>query len=274
MTTKRIQLDILGAEQALGPGVLVLNDEPIAANTALAGVLIGTPVTPALPANSIILSSLAASGDILVTAKRNGNSVAILSYDSSAEALNLGASTFTEGSPAVKMTTSNASVDGGTSAEPFLLSNTQTGIGGVGGRARFYMTTNVALGGWSNALKAEVVYGTSGKTTGLGSAFVGELKLSAGTTSGSYAALEAELVAESGAKAGTATSFLYMDASDAATVINSAAGYLFEIGAGVTDTAGGIFESESVTGADFTHVLKCRIRGVAYYIGLNTAKTF
>lgn len=210
-----------------------------------------------------------------------------LTWDASAGALvatgltkvDIGASgtplVLTAGTPIFELYSTCASTSGSTSAEPFLVYNTMTGIGGVGGRARFYMTTNVALGGWSNALKAHAVYGASGRTTGLGSAFCGELTLSAGTTSGTYAALEAELVAEAGASAGTATSFLYMNASDAATVINSAAGYLFEIGSGVTDTAGGIFEAESNSDSlSMTHVLKIRIAGTAYYIPLNTSKGF
>lgn len=261
----------------------------LGANSPLVNVLFGTPVTDAIARDTIIFSNPTEGGDFLFAANRSGNSKGWLRYDNANDAIimksgklnnsatvfALGTYTFTEGTPPFTLTTTNASVSGSTSAEPFLVSNTQTGIAGVGGRARFFMTTNVALGGWSNALKAEVTYGATGRTTGLGSAFVAELKLSAGTTSGTYAPLESELVAESGAKAGTAVSFLYMDASDAATVINSASGYLFEIGDGVTDTAGGIFETESNTDSmSMTHVLKIRIRGVTYYIPLNTSKAF
>ncbi len=183
------------------------------------------------------------------------------------------AGAFTAGSPAYALTTTNASTSGSTSAESFLVSNTQTGVGGVGGRARFYMTTNVALGGWSNALKAEVVYGASGRTTGMGSAFCAEMAMSAGTTSGTYAPLESEVVTVTGDSCGTATSFLYMNnTGTGTTVMNSANGYLFELGSGITDTAGGIFETEAVTSWDATHVLKIRIAGTAYYIPLNTVK--
>ena len=68
-----------------------------------------------------------------------------------------------------------------------------SGAGADGGRAKFDMSTNVALGSFSNALKAEVTYGASGRTTGLGSAFVAEMTLSAGTSSGTYAPIEIEL---------------------------------------------------------------------------------
>ena len=64
-------------------------------------------------------------------------------------------------------------------------------------------------------------------------------------------------------------------ATDTDSVINGANGYLFEIGSGVTDTAGGIFEAETNTDSmSMTHVLKIRIAGTAYYLPLNTAKTF
>ena len=181
----------------------------------------------------------------------------------------------TQGSPIMDIYTTCASTHASNSVNTFHVKNTMTGVAGVGGRAFFEMTTNVALGGWSNALKAYVEYGASGRTTGLGSAFVAELALSAGTTSGTYSALEAELIAEAGASAGGSTSFIYMNASDAATVINSAAGYLFEIGSGVTDTSGGIFEAEVNTDSmSMTHVLKIRIAATDYYIPLNTAKAF
>jgi hypothetical protein len=80
---------------------------------------------------------------------------------------------------AIQVYTTSASQDTGNSVEPIIMESTMTGAGGVGGRAKFYMTTNVALGSWSNALKAHVVYGASGRTTGLGSALCAELQLSA-----------------------------------------------------------------------------------------------
>jgi hypothetical protein len=108
------------------------------------------------------------------------------------------------------ITVSSASTSGSVSVEPLLMTTTMTGAGGVGGRAKFAMTTNVALGGWSNALKADVTYGASGRTTGLGSAFVAELTLSAGTSSGTYAPLEVELNLPASASTGTATSFVHL----------------------------------------------------------------
>jgi len=70
-------------------GVLVLDSAGLTADTALAGVLIGTPVTPVLPANSVIISNITASGDILIAANRGGNSEAYVHIDSSAGVLYL-----------------------------------------------------------------------------------------------------------------------------------------------------------------------------------------
>ncbi len=270
--------------------ITVNNPGGLGANSPMVNVLFGTPVTDAITRDTIIFSNPTDGGDFLFAANRSGNSKGWLRYDNvndvivlksgklnnSATVFALGTYTFTEGTPPFTLTTTNASTDGGTSAEPFLVSNTQTGIAGVGGRARFFMTTNVALGGWSNALKAEVTYGATGRTTGLGSAFVAEMTMSAGTTSGTYAPFETEVNTATGDSPGTALSFWYMNNNGTGTtVMNGPNGYLFEIGAGVTDTSGGIFEAETNTDSmSMTHVLKIRIRGAAYYIPLNTSKAF
>lgn len=169
---------------------------------------------------------------------------------------------------------SSSSTDGGTSVEPFNFDVTMTGAGGVGGRAKFTLTTNVALGGWSNALKAEVTYGASGSTTGLGSAFVAEMTLSAGTSAGTYAPIEIELNLGSGALTGTASSLIYasVNGADAATFDTS--GYLFNI-AGVTAGTSKVFANNGTIDAnELTLGLRCRIAGADYYIPLATAANF
>jgi hypothetical protein len=80
-----------------------------------------------------------------------------------------------------------------------------TGAGGVGGRTLFQLNANAALGSFTNALKANVVYGATGSTSGLGSAFVAEMTLSAGTSSGTYAPVEIELNLGTSASTGTIT---------------------------------------------------------------------
>ena len=159
----------------------------------------------------------------------------------------------------------NASTSGSSSVEPFYLKSIMTGAGGVGGRARFHMYANVALGGWSNALKAYAEYGATGRTTGLGSAFCAEIALSAGTTSGTYAPLESELVLATGALTGTATSFLYMNTSGTDKATFDTNGFLFEIGSGISAGSGSMYDTSATT-ATGDATLKIRIGGVTKYL--------
>ena len=233
-------------------------------------LIVGTGITPATgkfaSANSQTLRCSIDGSDRYMVFSQTENGLGLGTSGS--------AQSYTAGTPACAWYFTAAG-SGSTSLEPFYVKSTVTGTSPVGGRSRFHTYANVAAGGWLNALKGYMEFGASGSATGLASGICGELVLSAGTSSGTYAALEAELVAESGASAGTATSFIYMNCSDAATVINSANGYLFELGSGVTDTAGGIFEAETNTDSmSMTHVLKIRIAGTAYYIPLNTSKGF
>lgn len=69
--------------------VLTLRSTALDANTALTGVLVGTPVTPAVAANSLIISNVTASGDILLAGNLGGNSRAYLFADVSADTLDL-----------------------------------------------------------------------------------------------------------------------------------------------------------------------------------------
>lgn len=66
-----------------------LNSAGLATNTALTGVLVGTPVTPALAANSLIISNITADGDILIATNKGGNSRAGIFIDGSGLILNL-----------------------------------------------------------------------------------------------------------------------------------------------------------------------------------------
>jgi len=165
----------------------------------------------------------------------------------------------TAGTPTFTLYTTNAGTSGSTSAEPFYVKSVLTGAGQVGGRARFHGYSNVASGGWVNALKAYMEFGASGSASGLGSAFVGELVLSAGTSSGSYCALEGEIVLASGALTGTATSFIYLNATGAAASTFDTNGYLFQIGTGITPAADKFVSLTSQT-------VKCLIEANTRYL--------
>lgn len=69
--------------------VAVHKSASLTANTALTNVLIGTPVTQALAANSSIVSNVTASGDIMIAANRGGASEEYFFADSSAGTLTL-----------------------------------------------------------------------------------------------------------------------------------------------------------------------------------------
>ena len=168
--------------------------------------------------------------------------------------------------------TSN-STDGGTSVEPFVHNTTMTGAGGVGGRARFELDTNVALGSWANALKAQTEFGAAGSVTGLGSAFVAELTLSAGTASGNYAPLELELNLGTGALTGTASALVYASVNglDAGTFDTN--GFFLNL-AGLTAGASNTFRTgltAATINAATTAALRVKIGATTYFIPLATA---
>ena len=160
----------------------------------------------------------------------------------------------------------------GTSLEPFYVKSTMTGAGGVGGRARFHLATDVALGGWCNALKGSTTFGSSGRVTGLASAVAAEMTLSASCTAGTYAPFESILVSDTGIGGGPSISFLFCNIAGSAAAYLNGAGYFFEIGAGIADTTDGMFETEAISGVDATHVLRVRIDGTDYWMALHTAK--
>jgi len=128
---------------------------------------------------------------------------------------------------------------------------------------------NAAMGGWSNAFKAMVTYGASGKTTGLGSAINAEMSLSAGCTAGTYAALEAELVADTGALTGAATSFIYCNATDTAGTVNDN-GFLFHLGVGLTSGSGHLWydKGSAITTGDASEWIRVQTPGGTRYLML------
>jgi len=170
----------------------------------------------------------------------------------------------------VNITTSSASTSGSSSVEPLLVSTTMTGAGGVGGRAKFLTTIDAALGGWSNAVKGEVVYGTSGRTTGLGSAVLAEMTLSAGTSAGTYAPLELELNVPSGASTGTLTSFIYASQQGTSVATMDTNGRFINL-VGVTAGAGKMWKTGTTLGTA-AGGLRCRIAGTDYWLPFYAAE--
>jgi len=159
--------------------------------------------------------------------------------------------------------------------EPLNFDVTLTGAGATGGRAKFTLTTNVALGGWSNAVKAQVTYGASGKTAGLGSAFVAEMTLSAGTVDGTYAPIEIELNMGASGVTGTATSLIYASINDAASTTFDTNGYFLNL-AGVATAAEDKCWAAHTLGNinEVTHGLRIKTPDGDFYLLCATAANF
>jgi len=106
------------------------------ANTAVAGALVGTPVVPALAADSLIFSNKTASGDILIAGNRGGNSEAFLFADVSASTVDL----LIRGVSQIQLTTSGITFTG-----TALTYNDDVLLGiGTGNTARFSWDTTDA----------------------------------------------------------------------------------------------------------------------------------
>lgn len=76
--------DILFAYGTHNDIVTLNRSTALLANTALAGVFVGTPIVPALAANSHIIANTTADGDILIAGNDGGNSRTVLFFDASA----------------------------------------------------------------------------------------------------------------------------------------------------------------------------------------------
>jgi hypothetical protein len=147
---------------------------------------------------------------------------------------------------------------------------TMTGAGGVGGRTLFQLNADAALGSFTNALKANVVYGATGSTSGLGSAFVAELTLSAGTTSGTYAPVEIELNAPASASTGTRTSFIYASTQGANVAAVDTNGVFLNL-QGLTAGAGKMLVAGTTLGTAYGG-LRVRVGSADYWVPLYAAE--
>jgi hypothetical protein len=154
------------------------------------------------------------------------------------------------------------------SFESMVVQTTLTGAGAVGGRARFELDTNVALGGWANALKAQFELGASGSVSGLGSAFVAELILSAGAAAGSYAPLELELGMPTGALTGTRTSLISANVygDDAGTFDDN--GFFFDLNGVAGSDAAHMFDEVNEQAVNAQARLRVQVNGTTWYIPL------
>ena len=181
--------------------------------------------------------------------------------------------THTQGTPQFSQYTTAASTHTSNSVQPFIVDTVMTGVGGVGGRAFFQLTTNVALGAWANALKAQIDRQTNGRATGLMSVAVLEMIMPASAIgSGTTAMLELEIVCPASFVAdGSAWSAINITTSGATKTEFDDHGVLFDI-SGVASTAGG-FWYDSISGVADEHIKVLTPSGVRY-IGLSDSQTW
>lgn len=84
----QLQAQIVGSDDSSawslgddGDVVFFLRSDALGINTGLDGVLVGTPVTPAIAANSAIISNITEDGDILFAVRDGDNSKGLLKLD-------------------------------------------------------------------------------------------------------------------------------------------------------------------------------------------------
>jgi len=130
---------------------------------------------------------------------------------------------------------------------PLVMTNTITTGATTGGRALFVLNVQAAMGGWSNAIKGEATYNASGSTTGLGTVVCGDLTLSTGTTSGTYAVFEGNIIAESSASTGTATACMHFNADGADEATIDANAFLIAFGDALVAGAANFIDTNITT---------------------------
>jgi hypothetical protein len=197
----------------------------------------------------------------------NTKAIGVAYSDPEFESLTVtGAVNFNGGDLAIDTTSTAASAN----VESVVVSTTMSGADSVGGRAKFLTTINAVMGSYTNALKGEVVYGAAGRTTGLGSAVLAEMTLSAGTTAGNYAPLELELNAPTGAKTGTVTSFIHASTQGAAVAEVDTNGVFFNL-QGLTAGAGKMLVAGATLGTAYGG-LRVRVGSTNYWVPLYAAQ--
>lgn len=193
MTVADDQLLRLGTT---GDIVLLNRSATHTANTVITNVLLGTPVTPALPANSLIISNVTASGDVLIVTNLSGNSQAWLWIDTSASLLTLlaaGVSSVEHGATGVVFNEASADrdfrIESNDNANMFVLDagSNVIGIGGAVVANQTVTITNTAIAATGRILKLAGTIAAAALTDGYG-AFEVDITLSGSPTDHTAAA--------------------------------------------------------------------------------------
>lgn len=154
-------------------------------------------------------------------------------------------------SKAITVYTTCSATDGSNTATPVYVHCIYTGAGQVGRCIEANLETNVAMGGWMNAIKGYTEFtGTSGRTTGLASSVCAEMKLPNATlASGQYYPLEIEMEAQASTvlagTTGAGGGFIYAKINGTAADFEDKAGFFWLNG--VTAGSGNILSAGSIT---------------------------
>lgn len=149
-----------------GDGAVLLRSAVLNADTALTGVLIGTPDTTALAANSLIISNITADGDILIAVNDGGASKQMIFLDGSTGVTHLGK----PGTPASATATGDVFVGGvlevvnninpttatadlGTAAKPWRWLEISAGIEIASNIANFAINSVITSGSAAHTIK-------------------------------------------------------------------------------------------------------------------------
>lgn len=162
---------------------------------------------------------------------------------------------------------SSVSLDGTNSSSPFNVSIPLTEAGSSANGANIVSTTEVTLGTYANSINGKLDFGTAGAVTGLGGAICAEIDLGPGTTAGSYACFEAEMILPTSASTGTRSSFMTMNASGAAVATFDTNGFLFDVN-GLTPNTGKLFRTGLSQAVTASARLRVQVGGTSYYIPL------
>lgn len=221
--------------------------------------------TKILVGNATTITSVAMSGH--ATLANDG----VLTLNLGTSGTPLAHTAYTESAYEVHTTQSDTNA---ASYEPVLFSTQLTGAGQAGGRVRAYMKTNVKLGGWANAFKAEVDFMTNGAITGLASALVAEMTMpGSAPAGGNYGVLEIELNCPANFDAGAivALSFMHLSTQGATVAEMDNHGFLMNI-QGLTAGSGDLYQTGNTQAGNVSGSLKIKVLNAIHYITLYDAE--
>ena len=177
----------------------------------------------------------------------------------------IGGTTKAAGSFTTLTATSTSTNTGSSDAVALVATETIAGVGGVGFAIQAIQNVNVAAGAYLTANYGYLAFGASGRVTGLAAGVTAEIVMSAGTTQGTYAALDLEIGMPTGAVTATATSFMYLSSYGADKATFDTDGNLFTL-AGVAKGTGKLL-ADATTGSAARPVQVLRVRtpdGIRY----------